>query len=357
MGSEFREWYHSVGTGKNAWKNNPKMNGLIEAVNDAFMETQQRFSRIGTEEMLSEDGIITLRAGPVGVSPFPVPYLCAGVLAGVISRTVVYPLTRIKVLMQTGVVNSFKSGLNRMTPFNAFQGNSANIMRVVPHCVLQFGMYDYLTTNHLESSPSPTISIPTRFVYGAASGLTALTLTYPLDVARARMTVMRGSQKEFNYSTVESLLTLAKTEGFLSFFKGILPATVSVPVFIGTEFACYEFGKNALGLNPLIAGGLAGGFASGMAYPFETVRRRLQVQGFVKNQSYNYSGFMQGLGSIMAKEGLAGLYRGFMPNLLRVAPAVGTSFAAYEITLPFFRDLWEDHRFERNYNYHHGEHH
>lgn len=35
--------------------------------------------------------------------------------------------------------------------------------------------------------------------------------------------------------------------------------------------------------------------------------------------------------TIVKAEGLFGLYRGIVPNLLKVAPSIGTSFATYEV--------------------------
>lgn len=38
------------------------------------------------------------------------------------------------------------------------------------------------------------------------------------------------------------------------------------------------------------------------------------------------------LRNIVTKEGIAGLYRGISPNLLKVVPAVSVSYVAYEYT-------------------------
>lgn len=353
--SEFREWLQAKEVnGNKDWKNSKKVKKLLDGIHAAYTDTSDRYRRTGTEEMLSEDGLATVRSNPGGRSEFAIPYLCAGAVAGMVSRTLVYPLTRMKILRQTGVLQSYKNFGSVLKLNNMFQGNSANMMRIVPHMGLQFATYDYLTESQLAASSNPVLGLPQRFMAGGIAGVTALSLTYPLDVARARMTVMAGRQKEFNYSTVETLLKMAKTGGASSFYKGYVPAALSVFPFVATEFSTYEFAKNALGMSPLIAGGVAGAAASAVCYPLETVRRRLQVQGFVQNQTYNYSGFMTGISSMIAKEGVGGLYRGFIPNLLRIAPAISLSFATYEVALGYFRDIWEDHRFERNYHYPHA---
>lgn len=354
--SEFREWLQAKEVnGKKDWKNSKKVRKLIDGIHAAYAETSDRFRRIGTEDSMNEDALMTVRSNPGGISEFPVPYLCAGAVAGMVSRTLVHPLTRMKILRQTGILQNYKNFGSVLKLNNMFQGNAANMMRIVPQMGLQFGIYEYLTQSQLEASSSPVLGLPQRFMAGGIAGLTALSLTYPLDVARARMTVMAGRQKEFNYSTVETLLKMIKKSGPTSFYKGYTPAALSVFPFVATEFSTYEFSKSVLGLSPLIGGAVAGATASAVCYPLETVRRRLQVQGFAKNQTYNYSGFMNGISSMLAKEGVGGLYRGFIPNLARVAPAVSFSFATYEVALDYFRDMWEDHRFERNYHYPHVE--
>jgi solute carrier family 25, member 33/36 len=48
-----------------------------------------------------------------------------------------------------------------------------------------------------------------------------------------------------------------------------------------------------------------------------------------------YTGLVQGFKLIAREEGLAGLYGGMTPHLLRVAPSAGIMFAIYEVTLRF----------------------
>lgn len=353
----FKEWLQPrVVKGKKSWRHNRNVQTLSQGVEESYEETAHFFRRMSTEDMLNDDGLMATRSNPHGYSPFPWSYLFAGAVAGAVSRTAVYPLTRLKILLQTGILSNVKSFGSVLSPAGAFQGNAANVMRAVPHMATQFFVYDYLTKMRLESSSSPILSVPERFVCGGIAGSIALSLTFPLDVAQARMTVMTSAQKEFNWSTVETLVTLAKKEGFSSFFKGYIPAMASVFPWVGTEFATYEVAKSVLGLDPIVAGAVAGTTATAVVYPLELIRRRMQVQGFAAKTTYNYSGFMQGISSIMSKQGIAGLYKGFLPNLVRVVPAVGISFATYEVALDWWREKLDDHRFERNYEYPHEEH-
>ncbi|KAF8160604.1 mitochondrial substrate/solute carrier [Crassisporium funariophilum] len=51
--------------------------------------------------------------------------------------------------------------------------------------------------------------------------------------------------------------------------------------------------------------------------------------------SIKYSGAIDALRSILRVEGVAGLYRGLWPNLLKVAPSIATSFFTYELVKEF----------------------
>jgi len=50
---------------------------------------------------------------------------------------------------------------------------------------------------------------------------------------------------------------------------------------------------------------------------------------------YKYKGLGDAITIILKAEGIRGLYKGLLPNLLKVAPSIGSSFLSYEIT----RDL------------------
>lgn len=50
---------------------------------------------------------------------------------------------------------------------------------------------------------------------------------------------------------------------------------------------------------------------------------------------YQYSSIWDAIRVIVAREGIQGLYKGIVPNLLKVAPSMASSWLSFEIT----RDL------------------
>lgn len=68
--------------------------------------------------------------------------------------------------------------------------------------------------------------------------------------------------------------------------------------------------------------------------PRSVLRRRFQVNT-MSGLGYKYKGLWDAITVIIKGEGVRGLYKGLLPNLLKVAPSIGSSFLSYEIT----RDL------------------
>jgi solute carrier family 25 thiamine pyrophosphate transporter 19 len=76
----------------------------------------------------------------------------------------------------------------------------------------------------------------------------------------------------------------------------------------------------------MISGALSGFVSKTVIYPFDLVRKRLQVQGQTTEP------WLRCLKSIVVKEGFKSLYKGLAPSLLKVAPANAVTFMVFEET-------------------------
>lgn len=54
---------------------------------------------------------------------------------------------------------------------------------------------------------------------------------------------------------------------------------------------------------------------------------------------YKYKSIWDAMTSIFKQEGLGGFYKGIVPNLLKVAPSMASSWLSYEMTRDFFLGL------------------
>ncbi|EDR11962.1 uncharacterized protein LACBIDRAFT_247279 [Laccaria bicolor S238N-H82] len=313
----------------------------------------------------------------------------AGGCAGAASRTVVSPLERLKIIQQvqlTGSDSQYKGvwrSLVRMWREEGFKGfmrgNGINCLRIVPYSAVQFTTYEQLKkwfTHH----GSKELDTPKRLASGALAGITSVCSTYPLDLVRSRLSIATASVNlsaapSKPKATVSSTIplktalssayhtassTVAKTSpytkaeltiwgmtlkimkeegGVRGLYRGLVTTAVGVAPYVGINFAAYEFlrgivtppGKSSIA-RKLSCGALAGSISQTLTYPFDVLRRKMQVSG-MQGGSIKYNGALDALWSILSKEGVSGLYRGLWPNLrkFKVAPSIATSFFTYEL--------------------------
>lgn len=82
----------------------------------------------------------------------------------------------------------------------------------------------------------------------------------------------------------------------------------------------------------------------------DVLRRRFQINT-MSGMGYQYKSIFDAVRSIIAQEGVAGMYKGIVPNLLKVAPSMASSWLSFEITRDFLltlradeADLWASER-------------
>jgi solute carrier family 25 phosphate transporter 23/24/25/41 len=112
--------------------------------------------------------------------------------------------------------------------------------------------------------------------------------------------------------------------------------------YLGLDFAVYEGLKKCVPVDGedgkpaksalFACGAMAGTVGQCVSYPIDTVRRRMQVQGFgPAAAAYHYGHSISAtMATIVKEEGIRGLYKGMTANLAKVAPAVSISFVTYE---------------------------
>ena len=201
-----------------------------------------------------------------------------------------------------------------------WKGNLLNITRVFPYAAIQFGSYDAYKHGFKGKDKLTTVE---RLQAGALAGMTATTLTHPMDVIRLRLSIHRelhGVGDAFRHVWHEG--------GIRSLFKGYVPTMLSVSPFIAINFATFDILKqhftNHSTVNILLLGAAAGLFAQSVCYPLDTVRRRQQMKG------RNYNSMLDAFSRISREEGIRGLYRGMVPNAVKVVPNNAIRFVVFE---------------------------
>ncbi|KAK5859882.1 hypothetical protein PBY51_021401 [Eleginops maclovinus] len=269
--------------------------------------------------------------------------LAAGAVAGAISRTGTAPLDRMKVFMQ---VHSSKTnpislvgGFNRMIKegglSSLWRGNGINVLKIAPETAIKFMAYEQY--KKLLSSEGQKIETHKRFVAGSLAGATAQTSIYPMEVLKTRLTLRKTGQYSGMFDCAKKIL---RNEGIMAFYKGYIPNLVGIIPYAGIDLAVYETLKNTWlthhakdsanpGVLVLVACGTVSSTCGQLAsYPLALVRTRMQAQASLDTSDQpSMSNLMK---KIVAKDGFFGLYRGILPNFMKVIPAVSISYVVYE---------------------------
>ncbi|GAB5373237.1 hypothetical protein AAMO2058_001733000 [Amorphochlora amoebiformis] len=284
----------------------------------------------------------------VGNNGFVVQKMVAGGTAGAISRTCVAPLDRMKILFQTqtdppkyrGVLHALSVITKEEGVLGLWRGNFANCFRIIPKTAVQYGSFavwrpladKYLSMGITGSSKSNKTSkgvsaLGKVLSAGMLAGLTAQIVTYPLDTVRARLTVDAGGKLNGMFGT---LFAIIRHEGFPALYKGIFPTLCGSVPYVGIEFSVYATLKASAYipklpnsteltvLGKLFCGGAAAMVGQTITYPFDLIRRRMQV-----------AGYSQEMRSFFA------LYKGLWPNYLKSVPAVAITWLVYEEMMEF----------------------
>ncbi|KAF7991379.1 hypothetical protein HCN44_002941 [Aphidius gifuensis] len=268
--------------------------------------------------------------------------LIAGATAGALAKTVIAPLDRTKInfqiskspYSQKAAINFLLESYNKDGLMSLWRGNSATMVRIVPYSAIQFASHEQwkqlLGINGQHTPPWKGL------LAGSLAGVTSQSMTYPLDLARARMAVTQKAE----YSTLRSVFyQIYKYEGLSAFYRGFFATILGVVPYAGCSFFTYDFLKNLIKvdreMNPglyttssLSCGAAAGAVGQTMSYPLDIIRRRMQTSA-VKGAFYHTS--LSTAVKIYQEEGIMAFYKGLTMNWVKGPVAVGISFATHDI--------------------------
>lgn len=164
----------------------------------------------------------------------------AGGAGGGISRTIVAPLERVKVLLQVQELALSKSQVSR--PYSGimdalvripkeqgflayWRGNGVNVIRIVPNSAIKFSTFDHfkrLTFPGGEDKYKKDYRDFTlrKLACGGLSGVVTIIPIYPLDLARTRLTADVRTNRMYK-GLFDCLKQTFKNEGFTGLYKGL----------------------------------------------------------------------------------------------------------------------------------------
>merc|ERR1712146_565545 len=232
----------------------------------------------------------------------------------------------------TGIGNCFSRILAEQGLLAFWRGNFTNILRYFPTQAFNFAFKDTIKKifPHYSIKENFFKAFAVNMASGGLAGAGSLCIVYPLDYARTRLASDVGSGKRAFNGLSDCLVKTAKgPKGFLSLYNGFGVSVVGIIPFRGTYFGVNDtlVGsipkelKNDHGFKGIFVkfccaqtAALCAAYAS---YPFDTVRRRLQMQSEKPQEEWVYKGTMNCFSKILAEEGFGALFKGAGANALR----------------------------------------
>lgn len=220
-----------------------------------------------------------------------------------------------------------------------------------------------------------------NFQVATLSGVVMVFLTNPIWLIKLRMQLqMKRSSQELHANHVvqydgflDAIRKIVQQEGFWALYKGTGPALM-LTSHGGVQFVCYEFLKRHFhfaqaqrkersssdatasqsvlerlesSMGYLSMGAISKMVASTVTYPLQVMKSRMQQPtssieltntGDVRvvNRNY-YTSVVATVSKIWQQEGIAGFFKGAIPNAIRVAPSAAVTFVVYETVMDMLK--------------------
>lgn len=363
--------------------------------------------------------------------PKEIRNIMAGGIAGMVAKSVVAPLDRIKILYQVTAAE-FKlrnvPGVARNIIRNEgatalWKGNVATMLRVFPYSGIQFAVFSKVKDRYLmehderhllhHQHPLPHELIAPHddngavphhrkfgltplesLIAGMIAGTVSVVCTYPLDLTRAQLAVLRKHKHSHNRGFLSLVTDNYRHRGVWGLFRGMPVTLFGILPYSGIAFALNEQGKREVrcrGLEEwqcvhpnrpsqslthslsrslarfvtwqiqfvtgrevttierMQCGAVAGLFAQTITYPIEVTRRRMQTLGLVGNDTaFGNVGvrandavlarppsLVSTIQTLYAEQGLRGFFKGVSVNWMKGPIAFSISFTMFDTMKQF----------------------
>jgi len=270
----------------------------------------------------------------------------AGGIAGAISKTCTAPIERVKLLIQTqdanpdivagrvprysGIVNCFSRVASEQGIGAFWRGNTVNVIRYFPTQACNLAFKDTIKRQFPKYSTKTQFwnALGVNIASGGSAAAITLCFVYPLDFARTRLASDVGKTRQFN-GLIDCLSKTAASGGAMSIYNGFGVSVVGIVPYRGTQFGLFDT-MNSMNPNKTGIAGILSKFfiaqfsviaGAQVSYPFDTVRRRLQMQSGSPKEQWLYSGTLDCFSKIVANEGFTALFKGASANIFRTVGA------------------------------------
>lgn len=248
--------------------------------------------------------------------------LFSGAVAGVVSRTMVAPIELYRVQRQNSFIpnSTIKQVFKKEGIRYLWKGNGTNCLRIVPQLAINWSVYQKLKPINENLFNNDKVA---NFVSGVETGITAMFLTYPLEISRTFL-YLQTNKNKYN-----GIIDIFKKNSVRQLYQGVHASLLGYGLLTGIQYSSYgyinDMIKDTMFDSKLMSGGICGCFALTIMYPADLIRRRLQIQNFDPIVP-KYNGIVDCIKKITKTEGIQGLYRGLIANYVKTFPTFAIQF-------------------------------
>ncbi|KAI1384058.1 mitochondrial carrier [Hypoxylon trugodes] len=294
--------------------------------------------------------------------------------------------------------NSTFDGIKKIARNEGFtslwRGLSPTLVMAVPANIIYFTGYEWLRSNKASPINKITNDDYAPLVAGSTARTIAAMAVGPIELFRTRLQASPGSTATGHLAnTFKGIRKMVAEDGYRSLWRGLnLTLWRDVP-FSGMYWFGYETirgkltdmreerqgrsltrddhesrtrarsrsqsreGHAATFMDSFTAGAISGAVASTVTMPFDVGKTRTQVFRDSANNALPAADkalapenqpMMRFLLHIYSTEGLAGLWKGWLPRTLKIAPSCAIMISSYEVGKRVFRSINEREAQKRN---------
>ncbi|KAL6080591.1 Mitochondrial carrier [Balamuthia mandrillaris] len=218
-----------------------------------------------------------------------------------------------------------------------YKGLTASVLREASYSTIRrMGGYDVMK-ELLGAHDPKTVPLWKKIAAGGTSGAVGAAIANPTDLVKVRFQAEGANTKPRYRNVFQAFVHIWRHEqGLKGLYKGVGPTTKRAALLTAAQLASYDHSKHFflnMGLmedGPMAhfsASMVAGLMAAIVTSPVDVVKTRIMNQSAGSNL---YSSSWDCVMKTIKAEGLMGLYKGFIPNWMRIGPHTIVTFLVYE---------------------------
>ncbi|KAF8368654.1 hypothetical protein PRIPAC_86483 [Pristionchus pacificus] len=188
------------------------------------------------------------------------------------------------------------------------------------------------------SSDKKSIPNAMKFVFGGSAGMSATLVVQPLDLVKNRMQLSGIAGKREYRSAIHALTSIVKNEGVKTVYDGLSAGLLRQATYTTVRLGMYTWlferfssgEKSPSFLNKAAIAMTAGAVGAFAGTPAEVALIRMTGDGRLPaEQRRNYKNAFEAIGRIGKEEGIATLWRGCVPTVMRAMVVNVAQLATY----------------------------